>query len=334
MNNMTTTFRFLRASVLFFLLFTGGKMSAQDFHLSQYDMFPLYYNPAQTGMYAGEQMDYRFCGNYRSQWQKLQGKPYSAFGIGFDMPMKRYGVGILVMDHIAGVSNFATTQVLLSGAYRITDESSKNHFLSAGLQVGFLQKRFSYGDLNFETQYTGIDGFDRSIDNGEALPDLSIFRLDANIGVYYKYIDPNHRFDPSIGFGLYHINTPDESFNGPKSDLPMRWNGNLACDFYLGDQFILTPNVLYMRQKKAQEINAGLMVGYQIAKSNYYMLGGGSFRDKDGVIFHLGIKQGNSIFRVSYDMITSPLKNYGGGRGGFEMGVIYSGKLKTGKRAR
>ncbi len=333
MNTIKKTFRMMKAPVLVVALsLLLGKMSAQDFHLSQYDLFPLYYNPAQTGMYGGDKMDYRFFGNYRSQWQKLQGKPYSAFGVGFDMPINRYGAGILVMDHIAGTSNFATTQVLLSGAYRITAENSKNHFLSAGLQLGFMQKRFSYGDLLFENQYNGIDGFDQNLDNGEYLPDLSIFRLDANMGVYYKYNDPNKRFDPSIGFAVYHINTPDESFNGPKSDLPMRWNANAACDFHIADQFIITPNVLYMRQKKATEINAGLMVGYRIAKTNYYLLGGSSYRHKDGMIFQMGIKQGNSIFRVSYDMITSPLKNYGGGRGGFEMGVVYSGKLNSKKR--
>lgn len=333
MNAMKNIFRTTKASTIALVIcMLAGRVSAQDFHLSQYDLFPLYYNPAQTGMYGGDKMDYRFFGNYRSQWQKLQGKPYSAFGVGFDMPMKRYGAGILLMDHIAGTSNFATTQVLLSGAYRITSESSKNHFLSAGLQLGFLQKRFSYGDLLFENQYNGIDGFDQNLDNGEHLPDLSVFRLDANMGVYYKYIDKNKKFDPSFGFGVFHINTPDESFNGPKSDLPMRWNANVACDIHIADQFIITPNALYMRQKKAAELNAGLMVGYRIAKSDYYLLGGSSYRHKDGMIFQMGIKQGNSIFRVSYDMITSPLKNYGGGRGGFEMGVVYSGKLKTKKR--
>jgi type IX secretion system PorP/SprF family membrane protein len=333
MNTMKKSFTFTKAQVLIVALsLLIGRMSAQDFHLSQYDLFPLYYNPAQTGIYPGEKMDYRFSGNYRSQWQKLQGKPYSAFGVGFDMPIDRYGAGILVMDHIAGISNFATTQVLLSGAYRITDEKSKNHFLSAGLQVGFMQKRFSYGDLFFENQYNGIDGFDQGMDHGEYIPDLSILRLDANIGVYYKYIDKNKKFDPSVGFAFYHINTPDESFNGPKSDLPIRWNANVACDIHLDDQFLLTPHMLYMRQKKATEINAGLMLGYRIAMSQYYILGGGSYRHKDGVIFQMGIKQGGSIFRISYDVITSPLKNYGGGRGGFEMAVVYTGKLSSKRR--
>jgi type IX secretion system PorP/SprF family membrane protein len=319
----------VKSVACFFILANAGKANAQDFHLSQYDMQPLYYNPAQTGMYFGNtKTDYRFSGSYRSQWQKLQGKPYSSVGIGYDMPLKRYGVGLLMMDHIAGTSNTATFQFLLSGAYRITSNESRNHFLSAGLQIGFFQKRFSYRDLLFENQYNTVDGLDPNLPNGESLPDLSLTRLDANMGIYYKYVDPNHRFDPSIGVAVYHINTPNESFTGQAHSLPMRFNGTVACDIHANDDLTFSPNALFMYQRKATEINAGLMAGYRIAHSDYSVLTGASMRYKDGVVVHFGVKQGNNVFRVSYDIVTSPLKNYGGGRGGFEMGVIYSGWLK------
>lgn len=318
-----------RLVVLLAILTNISVVKAQDFHLSQFDMLPLYYNPAQTGMYFGEEKtDYRFCGNYRSQWQKLQGKPFSSVGVGYDMPIKRYGVGLLMMDHIAGISNFATYQFLLSGAYRITSDASKNHFLTAGLQMGLFQKRFSYRDLLFENQYTNTDGLDPNLPNGETLPDLSIVRFDANVGIYYKYVDAQNRFAPSAGFSIYHLNTPNESFTGASNDLPMRFNGTLNCDFKVNDDVVITPNLLFMYQRKATELNCGLITGYRISKSDYSMLGGASYRHKDAVVFHIGMKQGNNIFRVSYDMVTSPLKNAGGGRGGFEMAVIYAGKLK------
>ncbi|MDZ4751788.1 MAG: PorP/SprF family type IX secretion system membrane protein [Flavobacteriales bacterium] len=301
-------------------------MLAQDFHLSQFDMLPLYFNPAQTGMYFGEEnMNYRFSGNYRSQWQKLQGKPYSAVGVGYDMPLKRFGVGLLMMDHIAGVSNFETYQFLLSGAYRVTSDESKNHFLTAGLQLGFFQKRFSYGDLLFENQYTTSDGLDANLPNGENLPDMSIVRFDANVGIYYKYIDSRQRFAPSVGFSIYHVNTPDESFTGNRSNLPMRFNGIFDCPIKLNDKVELIPNLLLMYQQKAVELNAGVLAGYSISQSEYSLLGGFGIRRQDAVVIHLGMKQGNNTFRVSYDVVTSALKNAGGGRGGFEMAVIYSG---------
>jgi type IX secretion system PorP/SprF family membrane protein len=322
------------AAVLFFVL-TTGKTFAQDFHMSQYDMLPLYYNPAETGVYFGkDDTKYRFNGTYRSQWQKLQGKPYSSIGIGYDMALKRYGVGVLMMDHIAGTSNFATFQFLLSGAYRITSENSKKHFLSAGLQMGIFQKRFAYSYLLFENQYTTTDGLDPNLSNGEDFPDLSIVRFDANLGIHYKYLDPEHRFDPSAGFSIYHVTTPNESFTGQKNRLPMRFNGIFNCDIHANDYLTITPNVLYMYQRKASELNAGVLVGYAMQNSPYQLLGGASYRLHDAVVIHLGMKQGPNIFRISYDIVTSPLKKYGGSRGGFEMGVIYSGGLKSGHTIR
>lgn len=250
------------------------------------------------------------------------------------MSLKRYGVGILVMDHIAGTSNFSTFQFLLSGAYRITSDNSKQHFLSVGAQMGFFQKKFSYSYLLFENQYTTTDGLDPNLDNGEDFPDLSIVRFDANMGVNYKYLDPNRRVDVGSGFSVYHVTMPNESFTGQKNRLPMRFNGILNCDIHANDYLTITPNILYMYQRKASEFNAGVMIGYALQNSPYQLLGGASYRYKDAMIFHLGMKQGPNVFRISYDIVTSPLKKYGGSRGGFEMGVIYSGGLKGGKQIR
>ncbi|HEU4718669.1 MAG TPA: PorP/SprF family type IX secretion system membrane protein [Bacteroidia bacterium] len=318
------------------LLFAGQRIHAQDFHLSQYDAMPLYYNPAQTGMYFGssDDMKFRLCGSYRSQWQKLQGKPYSSVGISYDMPIQRWGVGVLMMDHIAGTSNFGTFQFLLSGAYRITSDDSKKHFLSAGIQLGLFQKRFAYDNLLFESQYTPVDGLNPYLPNEEAFDRLGIIRFDANVGIYYKYLDPNRKFDPAFGFSIYHLTTPNESFTGEKARLPMRFNFTGACDIHANEDFTITPNVLFMYQRAAMEINAGLMFGYIMPDSPYDLLAGASYRYKDGVVVHLGMKQGNNIFRVSYDIVTSPLYRFSGRRGGFEMGVIYSGAPKNGSHAR
>lgn len=325
----------LKITLAVFLLLPMEKMFAQDFHMSQYDMLPLYYNPAETGVYFGkDDTKYRFNGTYRSQWQKLQGKPYSSIGIGYDMALKRYGVGLLMMDHIAGTSNFATFQFLLSGAYRITSENSKKHFLSAGVQMGIFQKRFSYNYLLFENQYTTTDGLDPNLSNGEDFPDLSIVRFDANLGIHYKFLDPNRRFDPSVGFSVYHLTMPNESFTGQENKLPMRFNGIVNCEIHVNDYVTVTPNALFMYQRKATELNAGILVGYAVQDSPYELLAGANYRLRDAMVFQVGMKQGPNIFRISYDIVTSPLKKYGGSRGGFEMGVIYSGGMKSGRKVR
>lgn len=307
--------------------------TAQDFHLSQYDMAPLYYNPAQTGMYLNGNEPFRIFGSYRSQWQKLQGKPYSSVSVAGDVPFNRFGAGVLVMDHIAGTSNFGTFQFLASGAYRITSDNSRNHFLTAGLQMGFFQKRFNASNLLFESQYTN-DGLDGSLPSGEVFDRQSITRFDANIGIFYKYFDKNKRFDPSAGFAIYHLTMPNESFTGTKSSLPMRFTSTVACDIHATTEFVVTPNVLFMYQRKAFELNMGVMTEYRVNNTPYRLMAGASYRHKDAVVFQLGLRQGSSMFRLSYDILTSRLKYFGGTRGAFEMGVVYTGQGKGKGRVR
>lgn len=316
------------------IFFTAAKLHSQDFHLSQFDMAPLYYNPAVTGVFTNKDIKMRVSGSYRSQWQKLQGKPYSSVAVAWDMPIDRFGVGVQVMDHIAGTSNFGTFQFLTSGSYRITSDNSKNHILTTGLQLGFFQKRFSYSALLFENQYDNTDGLDANLPNGELFPRMSLIRFDANIGVYYKYIDKNGRIDPSVGVGVYHLTMPNESFTGENHRLPIRWAVTAGCDIHAREDLTFTPNFLFMYQRKAMEINAGLLVGYNVSGSEYSLLGGASYRHKDAIVVQLGFKQSENTFRISYDIVTSNLKNYGGRRGGFEMGVIYTGMGKGGNRVR
>lgn len=299
--------------------------TAQDFHFSQFDAMPLYYNPAQTGMFADQDLPYRFSGIYRSQWQKLNGKPYSAVGAGYDMNFNRFGGGIVILNHISGASNFDVFQTMLSGAYQITDESSKNHFLTMGAQLGIYQKKFSQRDLLFENQYNGVTGFDPNLPNGETLPDLSILKFDANMGVWYKYVDPNSKFDVQAGVGLFHLTQPNESFTGEKSKLPMRFNSTIMANYHIDDRWTVSPNALFMGQAKARDINTGIMASYAFNTTSYAALGGLNVRWKDSVVFHAGMKHKNNIFRISYDMVTSSLKRFSGTRGAFELGFIYCG---------
>jgi hypothetical protein len=123
---------------------------------------------------------------------------------------------------------------------------------------------------------------------------------------------------------------PDESFTGQKPKLPMRFNGIASCIFHVNKSFGITPNVLFMYQRKAMELNAGVMFNCVMPDAMYDLMAGASYRHKDAIVIHLGLRSGNNIFRISYDMVTSPLRNYGGKAGGFEMGVIYAGGGKGG----
>jgi type IX secretion system PorP/SprF family membrane protein len=297
---------------------------AQDYHLSQYDIAPLYMNPALAGMYIGEKGDFRVLANYRSQWQKLQSKPYTTSSIAFDKPIGRFGVGGYLVDNLAGLSNYNAFGFMVGGAYRITSEKSKFHYLTTGLQIGLLNKKYSGNDLLFTNQYFDSKGLDPGAPTGENFQRFSSMRMDVNMGIYYKYKNDFKKFNPFAGFSINHVNRPDQSTSGQVYRLPMRFNLNAGTDIYISSLLNLQPSVLYMYQGGAHELMLGILEYYHI-NANYQLISGLSWRVQDAVILQLGLKQGSSIFRMSYDIITSPLKAYAGSRGAIEMGIIYTG---------
>ena len=327
---MKTTFKY---SVLLMLIALITKQAnAQDFHLTQYDMSPLYINPALTGIYLGEKGDFRAMANYRSQWQKLQGKPFTTAAFSFDKPIKRFGVGAYLMDNIAGRSNYNTFNFVIGAAYIITSEKSKEHYLTTGIQLGMINKKFGQDDLLYTSQYNTTSGFNPAVDNGEGFEKYSILRFDSNFGVFYKYRNPNKKWNPFIGLSVYHLNKPDQASTGIKSKMPMRFNINGGSNYKVNNDLKLQPSFLYMYQGRAQEVNIMLLAFYHMKDTYFDLLGGVSCRWQDSFSVHGGLKQGGSTYRISYDFVTSPLKAYSGRRGGIELGVIYTG-FKRGTHA-
>lgn len=314
------------------ILFPAGLSAQVDFHLAQYDMAPQYLNPALTGMYCGERGDYRVTSNYRSQWRALGSKPFSTIAIGYDMPLEKYsdrwGVGGYIINNKAGAGNFSTMNAIASGAYNIMDGTDK-HYMTAGLQMGLLYKTYDPASYTFDVQYSSSLGtFDSSLPNEEdgTLSKNSLFRFDANLGIFYKYKDAEKKASPSVGFSVYHLTKPNEAFTGNKSHLPMRFVFHTACDIRINDDFTVTPRILYMNQAKAYEANGGFLLFYKIRKSTLDALAGVDYRHKDAIVAHIGFRQDQHYFRFSYDINTSYLNNYTNGRGAWEFSLILVGK--------
>ncbi len=303
---------------------------AQDFHFSQYDATTLYMNPALTGMYGEEKGDYKIYSNYRSQWKALGIKPYSTASIGYDQPIRKgerdFGLGAYLIDQRAGVGQFNTMNFMVSGAYDIMHKADGKHYLTTGLQMGVLYRNFNPNSFTYDVQYDpSIGGFDSNIPSGENFGKTSILKFDANLGIYYKYLDKAKKAHPFAGFSVQHITKPNESFTSAKSKMPMRFNFNGGCDITVNEKLKLSPRFLYMNQAKANEITIGMLAYYKI-KEPYDILLGCDYRNKDAVIFHAGIKQDKHIFRFSYDMNTSYLNAFSGGRGAWEFSLILTGE--------
>ena len=86
---------FIVAIILWSSLLPRTTVAQVDPHFSQYYAYPLWLNPALTGILDG---DYRISADYRNQWANY-GKPFSTAGVSIDAATdKNVGVGLNVMN--------------------------------------------------------------------------------------------------------------------------------------------------------------------------------------------------------------------------------------------
>lgn len=312
-----------------FLIGILNSINAQDFHLSQMDAAPHYFNPALTGIYFAEKADYRIYSDYRSQWKAFGVKPYSTFYLGYDMPFKeKFGLGGYLISNRNGAGGLNTIQFMPSGAYRITKDENGEHQLAVGVQMGIQYKSFDPDRYTYEKQFNpdAPEVFDQSISSGESFSKSSALKFDAGMGAFYKYKKSDWNAYPFLGYSVYHLTRPNQSFTGIEQDkLPMRWVYELGADWKMNEQVNIKPMILYMLMAKARELNIGATGSYLLKETKYTLLGGLNYRTKDAFIVQLGMKYDQHIIMFSYDINTSSLNNYTNGRGAFEFSLVLTG---------
>lgn len=318
----------------FFCWLIVSQVKAQDFHLTQYDAFSMYLNPALTGNYLGEDADYKIHTVYRTQWRPLASKPYTTYGAGYDMLYKKFGLGGYLLNNRSGGPGFNTLNFQLSASYFITDPKVSPHLLNVGLQTGLFYKTFNMNNVLFESQYDYTTSqLNSNISSGEVMQRNSRTNFDANMGVFYKYKKADLKYAPFFGFSIFHVNMPMETFTSYKSRLPMRFNVQGGCDILIDENWKVVPMILYMNQARAWELNLGGLAYYKLNSSSnaskdvsYHLIFGLNYRVKDAFMLQAGVKKDNFILRMGYDINTSYLNTYTNGRGGFEITLSITGK--------
>lgn len=303
------------------LLLSANRGYAQDFHLSQYDAPPLFLNPALTGMFDGK---FRLHGHYRTQWAAIATKPFTTTGLSFDMPVKKFGIGLQVMNYRAGAGDFNVLSALLSVGYDLVFDEGKNHHLALGVQGGIVNKSVNINKLTFGNQYTSANGggFDTGVPTGETFTNTSILIHDINAGFLYYYAKENVRINPFVGFSAFHLTQPSESFYDKSNKLPIRYYVHGGLKINVNEKIQLLPKGIYMQEVNATEYTATLLLHYYL-KDDTYLIFGPTYRSKDAGIIELGLKKGQYTARISYDINTSSLKTVSNYRGGFEISLTY-----------
>ncbi|MCH8903901.1 MAG: PorP/SprF family type IX secretion system membrane protein [Bacteroidetes bacterium] len=325
---------------IFFVLLFASNLMAQDIHFSQFYASPLTLNPGLTGLNS---CDYRVAVIYRDQWKSVIPNSYKTVSASFDTKVLReklnndfVGVGVMFYNDRSGDAGYQINKIMASAAYHkgLSVDNSQN--LSLGVQFGFTQESLELTKLLFPSQFVGGIFTDRvssgepgDLNNGNTYLDLQ-----AGLMWYGEFTDQVSGF---AGISMFHITTPKQTFfkeayasslPGGLNELPSRYVFTGGSKILVSDNFSVLPNFIYMNQKKAQELNVGASVEYDMPDNENpetFVSIGGWYRLKDAVIVTTSIGFQNWILGVSYDINTSQLRSVSRNQGGFELSLIYVG---------
>lgn len=317
---------------LFFIsyfLFLISSSFSQDIHFSQFYASPLTLNPAETGNYHG---DWRLMNNFRSQWKAI-GIPFRTISLGYDRQIfigkERLSGGIILVNDQSGDEKLIVNKFFLSTAYHKTLGKSTFHL---GIQGGYVMKSYNTSKMTFPNQFDKSKGeFINSLPNNEkTLGDQSSY-VDLNGGIIWT--GNFGKFQPEIGFSVFHLTQPKETFIGKNNKLPMRNVIHYGGKIDLNDKLFLMPNIFYMNHSSANDLLAGSNIGIKLKengpkiKSVFFgpLFRSGISRNSDAFIAIFGVNFLQLDLGISYDVNISTLKSSTRNRGAFEFSLIYTG---------
>lgn len=318
---------FFKNGVLLLLLFVCSSSFAQDIHYSQFNSSPQNLTPAQTGLFDG---DWRFVGNYRSQWSAIP-VPYKTFSLAADTRFSKLlkndvpAAGLVINTDKAGDSKFTTLQVLASLAYIKKLTADSTNFLSLSVQPGFTTKSFDVNALTFDNQYNG-DVYDKNLLSGEnfAKTRISYFELGGGLAYLWK---KSARKQVNIGVSAMHLTQPKQSFfNNDKIKLDIKSCVSGLAEFPVAEKLDVIPTFMFQSQGKFKETLVGGFGKYYLKPIDGLTTAvslGAFYRLKDAFIVVANMDYRNFNVGVSYDVNTSRLIAATNRRGAFELSIIY-----------
>jgi type IX secretion system PorP/SprF family membrane protein len=295
--------------VLLILVSFTHVANAQDAAFTQFYANPLYLNPAM----AGSANCPRISMNHRNQWPSLK----SAFitnSISYDRNIESLhgGLGLQIFNDIQGEGALSNTQVNLIYSYQL--QVSKKLTILSGIQASYQQRALDKTKLFFGDQIDPNYGFVFPTQENVALFADNISYTDISLGLMAftkKYF---------FGMALHHITEPEDAFIST-SYLPKRLTIHTGANFAVGnarsmglimdDGPFITPNLLYMSQNGAPQLNLGLSLTNQSFSGGLYFRN--NFTNSDAVLVVLGYESNGIRLGYSYDYTISELMGSSGG---------------------
>lgn len=289
---------------------------AQDNRLSQYYTSPLSLNPAYTGVFNGA---LRIASNYRNQYQNL-GDASNNINASIDGSYRKLGMGAFINTFRAGLSTDNT--VLLSTSYRI--QLTERYFVSLGIQGGMIQRLIDQQDI-------------RLGDPTEVLDSYSSYNPDFNAGILFFDAGYDQIINVFAAGAVYHLISAQNTFTAEadkESFLFGKYVANVGVQVNLTDRIDFTPQVYFLRQGNASDVNIGALAHYNLIDESNSLLGGVSYRIGNAALLTVGVELIDFTFGVSYDLNVGPITSSTRRPGeGFEFSIIYVKPVKRGVRS-
>ncbi|WP_294674356.1 PorP/SprF family type IX secretion system membrane protein [uncultured Fluviicola sp.] len=295
---------------------------AQDIHFSHLNRQPIYQNPANTGLFAG---DIRLTGNYKDQWRSVT-VPFQTFAAAGDMKWKQKGInfGALLFHDNVGDGFYQTLEFLGSVAKNLKLTSDSSQTLSVGIQVGLNYRKVNMDKFYFDNQFNGLI-FDASLPTNEAYQNDSRANLTSSAGIVHAFYYGKSN-SVKTGISGHNLNRPNQGFYGVKVPRDIRISLYSQVDHAINKELAVIPGLGFNLQGKYRELIIGSQVRYTLINKlgTYRAVDGGLwFRSRDAVVVRLGLAMQNWSVAASYDTNISKLIPASTARGGLELSVEY-----------
>lgn len=295
---------------------------AQDIHFSHLNRQPIYQNPANTGLFAG---DIRLTGNYKDQWRSVT-VPFQTFAVAGDMKWKQKGInfGALLFHDNVGDGFYQTLEFLGSVAKNLKLTSDSSQTLSVGIQVGLNYRKVNMDKFYFDNQFNGLI-FDASLPTNEAYQNDSRANLTSSAGIVHAFYYGKSN-SVKTGISGHNLNRPNQGFYGVKVPRDIRISLYSQVDHAINKELAVIPGLGFNLQGKYRELIIGSQVRYTLINKlgTYRAVDGGLwFRSRDAVVVRLGLAMQNWSVAASYDTNISKLIPASTARGGLELSVEY-----------
>ena len=305
---------------LFISLITNLISFGQDIHWSQFNDNQLFQNPANSGSFKG---DYRFIANRRSQWKSVT-EPFTSTNLSVDKKLKKdAGIGLLFFDDAAGDGKFRTNEFQFNFGYPLKIFKDSNANFRVGLNIGLNHRQINMDLLTFNNQYNGMY-YDESIPSNENFLSKKNTNFTIGLGSTFKYSFSNLDFE--IGTSLFNLNRPNQSFYEKEVKRDIRSSTFVKTNFLIHKIFSIQPSLNLQIQGVYRSLIIGSNIKYNLSNTHLKYLAvyfGSWLRNKDAVIFNLGIDYQNWFLGISYDVNISTLTTASNYRGGSEIAIRY-----------